>query len=206
MDFMADIREVTDVTLGELNLGGGFGIRYLPEDEPKALGEYMRDMRDALHAKAAVLGFPMPFLVIEPGRSIVASSGITLYRVGHIKEIPGVRTYVSMDGGMADNPRYALYQAPYTVVVANKADAPIDAVYTVAGKCCESGDLIQENAPMQSCCEGDLLAVLATGAYNYSMASNYNRLRRPPVVMITDGAPRVVVRGESYEDIVRNDV
>lgn len=145
-------------------------------------------------------------MVIEPGRSVVASAGITLYTAGHIKEIPGIRTYVSIDGGMTDNPRYALYQAAYTVVNAGKADEPADAVVTLAGRCCESGDLIQENAPVQSCQPGDILAVLATGAYNYAMSSNYNRLPRPAIVMVKEGEARVVVKAETYEDLIRNDI
>ena len=145
-------------------------------------------------------------MVIEPGRSVVASAGITLYTAGHIKEIPGIRTYVSIDGGMTDNPRYALYQAAYTVVNASKADQPADTSVTLAGRCCESGDLIQENAPIRTCTPGDVLAVLATGAYNYSMSSNYNRLPRPAVVMVREGTSRVVVKAETYEDLIRNDL
>lgn len=132
MDFMAQIRRETGATLAELDLGGGFGIRYTEEDQPKAYGEYMRLVAGAVKAKAAQLDYPVPYMVIEPGRSVVASAGITLYTAGHIKEIPGIRTYVSIDGGMTDNPRYALYQAAYTVVNAGKADEPADAVVTLA--------------------------------------------------------------------------
>lgn len=144
--------------------------------------------------------------MIEPGRSIVASAGITLYTVGAVKEIPGVRSYVSIDGGMPDNPRYALYKADYTAVIANKANRPASRIMTIAGRCCESGDLIQENTALQECEHGDILAVLATGAYNYSMSSNYNRLPRPAVVMVKDGTSRVVVKAETYEDLNRNDL
>ena len=206
LDFMAQIRRETGATLAELDLGGGFGIRYTEEDQPKAYGEYMRLVAGAVKAKAAQLDYPVPYMVIEPGRSVVASAGITLYTAGHIKEIPGIRTYVSIDGGMTDNPRYALYQAAYTVVNAGKADEPADAVVTLAGRCCESGDLIQENAPVQSCQPGDILAVLATGAYNYAMSSNYNRLPRPAIVMVKEGEARVVVKAETYEDLIRNDI
>lgn len=206
LDFMAQIRRETGATLEELDLGGGFGIRYTEEDQPKAYGEYMRLVAGAVKAKAAQLDYPVPYMVIEPGRSVVASAGITLYTAGHIKEIPGIRTYVSIDGGMTDNPRYALYQAAYTVVNAGKADEPADAVVTLAGRCCESGDLIQENAPVQSCQPGDILAVLATGAYNYAMSSNYNRLPRPAIVMVKEGEARVVVKAETYEDLIRNDI
>lgn len=206
LDFMAQIRRETGATLEELDLGGGFGIRYTEEDQPKAYGEYMRLVAGAVKAKAAQLDYPVPYMVIEPGRSVVASAGITLYTAGHIKEIPGIRTYVSIDGGMTDNPRYALYQAAYTVVNAVKADKPADAVVTLAGRCCESGDLIQENTPVQSCQPGDILAVLATGAYNYAMSSNYNRLPRPAIVMVKEGEARVVVKAETYEDLIRNDI
>ncbi len=204
--FMAQIRETYSVTLNELDLGGGFGIRYTEADEPLPYGEYMALVADTLHATAEELNFPMPHILIEPGRSIVASAGITLYTVGHVKTIPGIRTYVNVDGGMADNPRYALYRADYTAVVANKAaDVPTETV-TIAGRCCESGDLIQEHTPLQPCEEGDILAVLATGAYNYSMASHYNRLPNPPVVMVKNGASRLVVRGESIADMCKNDL
>lgn len=206
LDFMAQIRRETGATLEELDLGGGFGIRYTEEDQPKAYGKYMRLVAGAVKAKAAQLDYPVPYTVIEPGRSVVASAGITLYTAGHIKEIPGIRTYVSIDGGMTDNPRYALYQAAYTVVNAVKADKPADAVVTLAGRCCESGDLIQENTPVQSCQPGDILAVLATGAYNYAMSSNYNRLPRPAIVMVKEGEARVVVKAETYEDLIRNDI
>ena len=206
LDFMAQIRDETGTTLTELNLGGGFGIRYTDQDHPRSCGEYMRLVSGALHRRAEALRMPVPYLVIEPGRSVVAPAGITLYTVGAVKEIPGVRTYVSVDGGMPDNPRYALYQAPYTAVAANKASLPADRLYTISGRCCESGDLIQENTPLQECGPGDILAVLATGAYNYSMSSNYNRLPRPAVVMVRGGEARIAVRAETYEDLNRNDL
>ncbi|MDD2361893.1 MAG: diaminopimelate decarboxylase [Oscillospiraceae bacterium] len=206
LKFMAEIREITGLTLCELDLGGGFGVKYTEKDNPKKCADYMYLVSEALKEAADKLNFPMPYIVIEPGRSVVASSGITLYTIGSIKDIPGVRSYISIDGGMTDNPRYALYKAPYTALIANKANLPADSVYTIAGRCCESGDLIQENAILQSCQRGDILAVLSTGAYNYSMSSNYNRLPRPAVIMIKDGDSRVVVKAEDYEDIVRNDL
>lgn len=206
LNFIAQIREQTGVVLNELNLGGGFGVRYTDKDSPKEYSEYMRLVSAVLNEKAEKLNLPVPYIVIEPGRSIVAPAGITLYTVGSIKEIPGIRSYLSIDGGMTDNPRYALYKSPYTAVVANKADRPADCVYTIAGRCCESGDLIQENIKLQRCQRGDILAVLTTGAYNYSMSSNYNRIPRPAVVMVRDGVSRIVVKAESYEDLVRNDI
>ena len=154
----------------------------------------------------AELGLETPFVTIEPGRSIVGPAGITLYKVGAVKEIPGVRTYVSVDGGMADNPRYILYQSEYDFVAAARADQPRDRTVTVAGKCCESGDLLGENVPIQEVHSGDVLAVLATGAYNYSMSSNYNRIPKPPVIFVKDGEARVVVKRETLEDLTRNDL
>ena len=148
----------------------------------------------------------MPRVILEPGRSLVAAAGITLYTVGSVKEIPGFRNYVSVDGGMPDNPRYALYQSRYTVCIADRADAPRDYRATVAGRCCESGDLIGEDMPLQRPHRGDTLAVLCTGAYNYSMASNYNRLPRPPVILVRDGKARLAVRRETFADLVRLDV
>ena len=206
LGFLAEIRAATGLTLPELNLGGGFGIAYTRDDHPKAGEEYMRLVASAVREKAAQLDFPVPYIVLEPGRSVVAPAGITLYTVGGVKHIPGVRDYVSIDGGMPDNPRYALYQAAYTVLAASRAGEAADWTVTIAGRCCESGDLIQENTRIQRCGRGDVLAVLATGAYNYSMSSNYNRLPRPAVVMVKEGSARVVVRAETYEDLVRNDV
>ncbi len=206
LTFMDEIRQETGITLPELNLGGGFGIRYTASDHPKAYGDYMRLVAGAAKKKAEELDFPFPYIVIEPGRSVVGTAGITLYTVGGVKEIPDVRTYVSVDGGMPDNPRYILYQSAYTALIANKADQPADQVVTIAGRCCESGDLLQEDTPLQFCEPGDILAVLATGAYNYSMSSNYNRLPRPAVVMVKGDTSRVVVKAETFADLTRNDV
>ena len=206
LSFMYAIRERFGVTLSELNLGGGFGIKYLETDEQIPFNEYMKNTSAALKKQAETLNFPVPRIFIEPGRSIVAPAGITLYKVGNVKTIENIRTYVAIDGGMSDNPRYALYNADYTVEIANKADKPKDFVATVAGKCCESGDLIQENAPMQTPDVGDVLAVLSTGAYNYSMASNYNRIPRPAAVMINNGEDRLIIKRETFEDIIKNDL
>jgi diaminopimelate decarboxylase len=148
----------------------------------------------------------MPEILMEPGRSIVADAGLTLYTVGSVKTITGYKSYVSVDGGMPDNPRYALYSSAYTALIANRANAPRDYRVTLAGRCCESGDLLGEDMPLQRPVRGDVLAVLVTGAYNYSMASNYNRLPRPPIVMIHNGRARLAVRRESYEDLISNDV
>ncbi len=206
INFMNEFKALSGATLKELNLGGGFGVKYVEADEQIPFDSFMREVSVALKTEADKLGYPMPKIYIEPGRSIVGSAGITLYTVGNVKTIKDVRTYVSIDGGMGDNPRYALYNADYTVEIANKAGEPKDFVATVAGKCCESGDLIQENAPMQRPEVGDIMAVLTTGAYNYSMASNYNRIPRPAAVMIKDGEARVIIKRETYEDIVKNDI
>ena len=137
---------------------------------------------------------------------MVAAAGLTLYTVGSVKEIPGFKNYISVDGGMPDNPRYALYQSNYTALIANRASAPKDFRATLAGRCCESGDLLGENMEIQHPKRGDILAVLVTGAYNYSMASNYNRIPRPPVILVKNGEARIAVRRETYEDLVANDV
>ncbi len=200
-----EIYRETGRSLPEMNLGGGYGIRYVEGDDPIPYGKELHVVAETVARRCAEDGMETPFLYLEPGRSIVGDAGLTLYEVGSVKTIPGVRSYVAVDGGMTDNPRYALYQAAYTAVVANKAAGPADFCATLAGKCCESGDLLQESAWIQKPEEGDLLAVLCTGAYNYSMASNYNRIPRPAVVMVRDGRARVIVRRETYEDLLRCD-
>lgn len=206
LDFMAQVKAETGHELDVLNLGGGFGIKYLQTDRPRPFGDYMKKVSVIVKEYSAELGLKMPFIIIEPGRSIVGAAGITLYTVGAVKKIPDVRTYISVDGGMGDNPRYILYQAHYEVICANKANEPRECTATIAGKCCESGDLIQEWTSVQRVEPGDTLAVLSTGAYNYSMASNYNRICRPPVIFVKDGEARVVVNRETYGDITHNDV
>lgn len=206
MDFIGKIKSELNVVISELNLGGGFGIMYISSDEPVPYQNYMEKVSVAVKAKSEQYGLPVPYIYIEPGRSVVGEAGITLYTVGGKKEIPNARTYVSVDGGMTDNIRYALYQSDYTVVNAGKASVEPNEVVTVAGKCCESGDLVQEHTKVACVEVGDTLAVLSTGAYNYSMSSNYNRISRPAMVMVKDGKSRIIVKRESYEDIVRNDI
>ena len=206
LDFIAQIKAETGIVIEDLNLGGGFGIKYLDSDQPVLYGDYMKEISAAIFQKCQALQIDVPYIYMEPGRSIAGEAGITLYTAGAIKHIPNIRTYVSVDGGMCDNPRYILYQADYTVLVANKADQAADTKVTIAGKCCESGDLIQEHTMVQPIQVGDTIAVLSTGAYNYSMASNYNRTPKPPVVMVKDGKARVIVRGETFADLIRNDV
>lgn len=206
LGLLGDIKTTLGVELEHLNLGGGFGVHYTEQDDAVPYEDYMAAVSEMVHKRCGELGLALPKIYIEPGRSVVAEAGITLYTVGAVKEIPGVRNFVSVDGGMFENPRYALYRAEYTCLLANKADGPADYIATVAGKCCESGDLIQEHTPIQRPQEGDILAVLTTGAYNYSMASNYNRNLKPPCVMVAGGEPRIIIKGETYEDLVRNDV
>lgn len=206
MDFIGQIKRETGHLVTELNLGGGYGIKYTENDNPVPYDNYMAAVSKAVKAKAAENDIPVPFIYMEPGRSVVGEAGITLYTVGGRKEIPNVRTYVSVDGGMTDNIRYALYESEYTVVNAGKADQEPNEKVTVAGKCCESGDLIQKDAPVADVQVGDTLAVLSTGAYNYSMASNYNRNPRPAIVMVKGGKARLIVKRESYDDLVVNDL
>lgn len=206
MNFIAKLKESYGIEAKILNLGGGFGVAYDAEDKPLPVGEYIKQVADTIKHIAAEKGLELPYLVFEPGRAIVAQAGVTLYTVGGVKPIENVRTYVSVDGGMGDNPRYLMYQAKYTALLANHAAAENVAPVTIAGKCCESGDLIQEHVMMPEVKVGDILAVLGTGAYNYSMASNYNRIPRPPIVALRGAEKKIVVKRETYEDIIRNDV
>lgn len=206
MNFIGDMKDKYGVEADELDLGGGFGIKYVDSDTPIDYGEYMRAVSVVVKRIASKRGLKLPFIIVEPGRSIVAEAGLTLYTVGTIKDIPGIRKYVSIDGGMGDNPRYILYQSEYTVLSAENPQAPQNDVITLAGKCCESGDLIGENMKTSEFKTDEIVAVLSTGAYNYSMASNYNRIPRPPVIMVSDGKAKAVVRRETYEDLVRCDL
>ena len=206
MDFIVKLKEKHGFEVRILNLGGGFGVAYDENDHPLPVGEYIRQAAAEVKRLAAEKGLNVPYLVFEPGRSIVAQAGVTLYTVGGVKDIENVRTYVSIDGGMGDNPRYILYGAKYTAVLANDAAAEPVAPVTIAGKCCESGDLIQEHVMMPEIKVGDTLAILGTGAYNYSMASNYNRIPRPAMVALRGSEAKVIVKRESYEDIIKNDI
>lgn len=206
MRFIADLSGKLGYTAEYLNLGGGYGVTYTEDRADLDADRVLREISEKLTGLAGEFGIEVPKIIIEPGRALVAAAGVTLYTVGSVKNIPGYRTYVSIDGGMPDNPRYALYQSDYTALIASKAAEPASQRVTIAGRCCESGDLIQENAPLQSCKRGDILAVLVTGAYNYSMASNYNRIPRPAMVSVSGGRDRLVVRRESFEDLVRNEL
>lgn len=204
--FIANIKSECGYEIRELNLGGGLGVRYTEYDREIDYADSIKKIASVVTGLCEKNGIKMPRVILEPGRSLVAAAGATLYTVGGVKEIPGFKNYISVDGGMPDNPRYALYQSQYTALIANKATAPKDYRATIAGRCCESGDLLGENMEIQRAQRGDVLAVLVTGAYNYSMASNYNRIPRPPVIMIKDKKPSIAVKRESYEDIVANDV
>ncbi len=206
MEFALEMRTKTGFEITELNLGGGFGIRYTGDDSPKEQDTYIGILASAIKAFCAENNFTEPKLIIEPGRSIVGDACMTLYTIGSVKDIEGVRSYVSVDGGMADNPRFALYQSLYDFRIANRADITSDYICTVAGRCCESGDLLGKDVLIAKPSLGDTLAVLCTGAYNYSMASNYNRLQKPAVVLIEDSKTRVIVRRQTLEDITREDI
>jgi len=206
LELIAKIKKELDYEIKELNLGGGFGIKYLNEHDPVPFETYLERVSEVVKSTCKKLEITLPFILIEPGRSIAAPAGITLYKVGARKEIPGIRTYVSIDGGMCDNPRYALYKSEYEAVVANKAGEKRNEKVTIAGKCCESGDLIGENMPLQHAESGDIIAVCATGAYNYSMSSNYNRIPKPAVVFVNNGEARIAVKRETLDDIIRNDI
>jgi len=189
-----------------MNFGGGYGIRYTKNDEPIDNDEHIRHLIAAIKKETAALGMNMPEIWIEPGRSIVGDAGLTLYTIGSMKDIQGIRKYVAVDGGMADNIRPALYDAPYEAVVANKANEKNKEIVSIAGKCCESGDMLIWDLPVPTIEAQDTLAVFATGAYGYSMASNYNRLAKPAIVFVEDGVSQLVVKRETLDDIVKNDL
>ena len=211
LDFIADMTKKYGFTARELDLGGGYGVRYLESDPQIDIAANIHQVADHMKAYCEKLGITMPAIRMEPGRSIVADAGMTLYTAGTVKRIPGYKNYVSVDGGMADNPRFALYGSSYTVCLANRMRAIEEGTpaftCSVVGRCCESGDILQENVTLPADIKrGDLIAVLTTGAYNYSMSSNYNRLGKPPVVMLRDGVDYLAVKRETPEDICRNDV
>jgi len=205
-DLMVLIRDTFHVNARELNMGGGYGIRYTAGDNPPEPHEYVGAVADKLITCIAQKGLKPPRLIVEPGRSLVGEAGITLYRVGAVKDIPGVRKYVSVDGGMYENPRYALYDAKYDAVLALRALEPATETVTIAGKCCEAGDMVAAAVELPKAEIGDILAVLSTGAYNYSMASNYNRNPVPPVVLCKDGKARYIVAPQTYGDITARDI
>ncbi len=204
--FAQQIREQLGITFSVVNLGGGFGIRYIDGHTPLPIAQYVKAITDAVKESFSLNAYPLPQIWVEPGRSIVGEAGTTLYTIGSLKELPGIRKYVAVDGGMTDNPRPALYQSKYEAILANRANDGAEEVVSIAGKCCESGDMLIWDLSLPKVNIGDLLAVSCTGAYNYAMASNYNRIRRPAVVFVRDGQADIVVKRESFQDIVGNDV
>ena len=206
MNFIGDMRDKYGIKIKELNLGGGYGIKYTQQDTPIDYDKYIQAVSKVVRGISEERGIELPFIVMEPGRSLVAEAGLTVYRVGAVKEIPNIRTYISVDGGMGDNPRYILYESEYEAVKVHDPLAENTMTATIAGKCCESGDILIKDAKLPETKVGDLIAVLATGAYNYSMASNYNRIPRPPIVMVSGGKPKLVVKRESYDDLIVNDL
>ncbi|MHB0886915.1 MAG: diaminopimelate decarboxylase [Bacillota bacterium] len=206
MEFAAEVRAKTGFTASEIDLGGGMGVRYTAEDDPPTIDEYVGASADTIKAQAKRLGLPLPKLIFEMGRYLTADAGTTLYTVGGIKRIPGIRTYASVDGGMTDNPRLALYGAIYDAVLADRVNRAATRVYAIAGRNCESGDMLIWRAKLPTLKAGDTLAVLCTGAYNYAMASHYNRVPNPAVVFVRKGQVDLIVRRETYADVMANDI
>ena len=206
-DFIAKMEKKYGYRCGMLNLGGGYGVRYTVDDPYLDIAEKIRSVSETIAARCARHGISVPLIQMEPGRSIVADAGMTLYTAGSIKSIPGYKNYVSVDGGMTDNPRYALYRARYTCYDASRMNERFIFPCDLVGRCCESGDIIQPGVLMsENIGRGDIIAVCTTGAYNYSMASNYNRIPRPAVVMVKDGETRLAVRRETLEDVASLDI
>ena len=206
VDFLARVREKTGYVARELDLGGGLGIRYKLEDNPPSIERFVENIALTLKSAANRWDYPLPELMLEPGRSITGEAGVTLYTVGVIKDVPGIRRYVSLDGGMMDNIRPALYQAEYEAAISNKITREPEELVTLAGKACESGDILIKDILLPPAESGDIVAIFSTGAYCYSMSSNYNRNPRPAVIFVRNGEPRIVVRRESYEDLIALDV
>lgn len=206
VSFMKKLKDTLGYVTGELNLGGGYGVRYLETDKTIDIPARIRVLAQHIRQRVKEAGLPMPFILMEPGRSIVADAGMTVYTVSTVKHLAGLKNYVIVDGGMADNPRFCLYQAPYTALPVSNADGRED-VFDLVGRCCESGDIIQPSVKLPADIRrGDLIAVCTTGAYNYSMASNYNRLGRPPVVMLENGKHYPAVRRETLDDLCTLDL
>ena len=204
--FAAEIKEKCSYEIKVLDLGGGFGVRYLPEQQHLDIEWMIDEIAKTVKNTIADNGLKMPKIMFEPGRSLAAAAGVTLYTVGHIKEIKGYKNYIPVNGGMTDNPRYALYEAPYYCLIANKANEDMNYHADVVGSCCESGDIIQPDVDIQKAQYGDILAVCVTGAYNYSMSSNYNRFLKPALLLVSKDGVRIGVKRETLEDIVRNDI
>lgn len=205
-ELMKKVKDEYGFVVKELNTGGGYGIHYTKGEERKPLAYFTDSIIKEIEERCREYELERPLVIIEPGRWIVGEAGITIYKIGAIKEIPGIRTYVSIDGGMPDNPRPSLYGAKYEGVIINKINEELTDIVTIAGKCCESGDILIWDLKVPKLETGDLLAVLSTGAYNYSMSSNYNKIPRPAVVMVSEGKDRLIVKRETYEDLLRNEI
>lgn len=193
------------ITIEELDIGGGLGIRYTESDDPPSIEAWVRVICEGVVGACQAANLPLPRLIAEPGRSLIGTACVTAYTVGGQKTVPGIRTYVAVDGGMSDNPRPITYQSVYRAAIANRLSAPASETVTVAGKHCESGDIVIPHAQLPPTQPGDVLVVMATGAYNYSMSSNYNRLARPAAVLVKDGEVNVILQRETYADLVRQD-
>ena len=204
--FCARVRDHYGLQAVDLDMGGGLGIAYGADDEPSAIGDFARRLAAAVKESCGAAGLPLPRLLVEPGRSLVANAGVTLYTVGILKTLPGIRKYVAVDGGMSDNIRTALYHADYEAVIANKADQPRTEIVTLCGKHCESGDAVVLDGSLQPAELGDIVCVFGTGAYCYTMASTYNGQPRPAIVFVRDGQARVVTHRETYNDLMSRDV
>ncbi len=193
------------LSIQEINVGGGLGIRYTESDDPPSIDEWVKSVSSALIQVCSSQNLPLPKVIAEPGRSIVGSACVTAYRLGSRKVVPGIRTYLTIDGGMSDNPRPITYQSVYRAIVANRMTAPAIETVTIAGKHCESGDILIKDATLPQTQTGDILVVMGTGAYNYSMASNYNRLPRPAAILVNDGEANLILKRETYQDLIRQD-
>ncbi len=204
--FYQMVQKELKINLPILNTGGGFGIRYVDEDQPLSIRHYVTALVESVKRYFYHLGLEIPQIWIEPGRSIVGEAGTTLYTIGSNKEVPNVRKYVAVDGGMMDNPRPALYQAKYNAVIANRMESQASELVSVAGKACESGDMLIWDILLNEPQSGDVLAVFSTGAYNYSMASNYNRITRPAMVLVSNGKTDLIVKRETYDDLIQHDL
>lgn len=204
-DFLLKVKTLCGFETEVLNMGGGFGVYYSEGDQAPELASFLPEIVESVEKLCQTKGIKLPKLVIEPGRAIVANAGTTLYKVGATKLTAGGKNYVFVDGGMADNPRTALYDAVYEAALANRMEDSADMTYTVAGKCCESGDILIKSIELPRTLRNDFLAISSTGAYNYSMASHYNRLRNPAVVLVENGNSKVIVKRETYEDLIKND-
>ncbi len=202
LHFAKKIRDAHGFYPEMLDLGGGYGVRYVESDPVMDIALEIQNVAEHLKARCLEYGIPLPFILMEPGRSIAADAGMTLYTIQAIKKIPGHKTYLCVDGGMTDNPRYALYGSDYTIYIAENPQHPADQFYSIGGRCCESGDLIQEHIQLPKAHRGEHIAVCTTGAYNHSMSSTYNAVCRPPVIGLYGGKNRVLVRRETFEDLL----